>query len=80
MKGDLSGTPERTVGVGWAVAGRVGRWVSSSSSAWHHVYRLVGAGRWKFRGCKVAKQPGFRCPIQCSNSFDSINIQTLGVF
>lgn len=63
MKGDLSGTQERTVGVGWAVAGRVGRWVSSSSSAWHHVYCLVGAGRWKFRGCKVAKHSqGFVAP------------------
>lgn len=63
MKGDLSGTQERTVGVGWAVAGRVGRWVSSSSSAWHHVYRLVGAGRWNFRGRKVAKHSqGFVAP------------------
>lgn len=45
--------------------------------------RLPPGRCWKMEVQRVQSgqtQPGFRCPIQCSNSFDSINIQTLGVF
>lgn len=55
-------------------AGRAGRWVSLSSSSWQHTQHLVGAGRWKFRECTVAKCGwGFVALYSALRVFDSIN-------